>query len=231
MKEMPASCRPVERALERGAASLSDEELLAVLLGSGPAGETVVELAQRLLALGGAEGPAGLCRITREELLAVRGIGSVKAAKVLCCVELSKRIAGSSVSSSVLLDCPEKVTARYMESMRHLEVEHVLMLLLDSRGMLISEETIAVGTVNGALASPREIFRAALRKRAVSVILLHNHPSGDPTPSREDLEFTRRVQACGAMLGIPLSDHIIIGDRLAVSFCREGILGKSGDID
>ncbi len=224
MKDLPIAERPYEKCGHFGAASLTDAELLGVILRTGSQGENAVQLANRLLMQPENPGLEGLFHQSLQELCAIRGIGRVKAVQLLCVAELSKRIAREKLGAELYFHDPQTVAAYYMEEYRHEEQEKVLLLMLDNKGRLLGERVVFVGTVNASLVSPREIFLTALKFRAVSVILLHNHPSGDPTPSTEDLTLTGRVAECGAMLGITLTDHIIIGDQKAVSFRQENLL-------
>ena len=224
MMLIPPSDRPYEKCLRFGAGSLSDSELLAVLLRSGTQGESALELSRRILSDERCGCLGGLYHLTPQELMSFHGIGEVKAVLILCVLELSRRLSKERMSDGVCFRDPGDIARYYMEDYRHRETESVLLLMLDTKGKLLAEEEISRGTVDSSLVSPREIFISALRRRAVSVVLLHNHPSGDPTPSREDLLLTGRVKEAGAMLGIDLIDHIIIGDGEAVSLKAQQLL-------
>jgi DNA repair protein RadC len=163
------------------------------------------------------KGLAGLTHLSMEMLRQIPGIGKVKAVEVLCMVELSKRLSRASVSMEMDFSSPDYIAAYYMEHLRHLDVERVLLLLLDSRHRLLKEVSLSQGSANCAYVSVKSIFLEAFRYEAVTIVLLHNHPSGYPEPSREDLILTRQVKEAGNLLGIPLLDHIIIGDRCYVS--------------
>ncbi len=225
MKELPLWERPYEKVLECGSASLSDAELLAVILRSGTRELSAKEMAEEILRHGTPAGLAGLLHGTLEDFMEIRGVGKVKAIQLVCIGELSRRIWKTAVSAETMVfDHPSKVAFRYMEEMRHMEQENLKLLILNTKNILIREVNISRGTVNASLSTPRELFIEALRHRGVGVILLHNHPSGDPAPSREDCLYTRRVQQAGNLLGIPLLDHIIIGDNAYVSLKERGIL-------
>ena len=155
--------------------------------------------------------------------MGIKGLGKVKAVQLKCLAELSVRIAKAQASPSLSFTNPAAIAAYYMEELRHLEQEVLLLLMLNSKSRLIRDMIISQGTVRAALISPREIYIQALRHQAVSIILVHNHPSGVPDPSREDLELTRRVRQSGELIGIELLDHIIIGDRQAVSLRELGL--------
>ncbi len=224
MKSMPPEHRPYELCRQYGPGILSDAQLLAVILRCGSAGERVEELARRLLEAPETGGLAGLFHMSVRQLTALRGIGPVKAVQLQCIGELSKRISRQKISEGVSFHDPRSIASYYMEEYRHEEQEKVLLIMLSSSGSLIADQVVAIGTVNAALISPREIFVTALKFRAVSIVLLHNHPSGDPSPSREDMEITRRISESGQMLGITLLDHIIIGDQKSSSFKQLGLL-------
>ncbi len=212
--------KPYEKCAACGPGALTEVELLSVVLRTGAEGVSVIDMSRYLMDSFGAEGISGLCSATMAELMKIRGIGRVKAMQLVCIAELSKRIARSVRGNAPAFTTPKSVAAYYMEQLRHERQEKVLVVMLDTRGRLLGEEVISKGTVNTAAVGPREIFLTALDRKAVSIILVHNHPSGDPKPSREDLELTRRVLEAGDMIGIPLVDHIIIGDRKAVSLAN-----------
>ena len=219
--------RPYEKCERFGAGSLTDIELLAVLLRTGPKGESSLQLARKLLYPGSdtqKNGETHLQSWTREELMKVHGIGKVKATQILCLCELSKRLSQLSAREELDFSKPDTIAKYYMEDMRHRNQEYMKLLMLNTRSRFIGESEISKGTVNMSLVSPRELFVEALQKNAVYIILLHNHPSGDPSPSREDILVTKRVQMGGQILGIELLDHIIIGDNCYVSLAEMGIL-------
>ena len=219
IKNMNNSLRPYEKTKERGVSSLSDEELMAVLLRSGTRGEGAVELAQNLLRRSsGAGNLIGLSHMTYEDLIQIRGIGEVKALQIIALVEFAKRFSTQTRKDKVIFDKPESVAAYYMENVRHLETEQVKLIMLDNKCSLIADLDISKGTVNSSIISTREIFIEALRRKAVYIMLLHNHPSGDPTPSQKDFEITDLVKDASLLVNIPLLDHIVIGDNKYYSF-------------
>lgn len=216
---LPEEERPYERCMRHGAEQLSDRELLAVLLRTGARGRTVLELAGDILELSPEQkGFTGLRRRSLEELSRVRGIGKVKAVQLKCVLELARRMAREEAGQGIFFRNPAMIAEYYMEDLRHREQEVLLLLMLNQKGRLLREKYMFKGTVNASMVSPREIFLEALSSRAVQIILLHNHPSGDATPSREDLNVTRRVAEAGELLGVSLADHIIIGGHTYVSF-------------
>ena len=224
MKEMPVSERPYEKCLSNGPGVLSDAELLAVILRTGAKGITALELAVQLLShYENQGGLAAFFHTSTAELMGFEGIGEVKAIQLQCIGELSRRISRIRVSPEFHAGSAESVAQFFMEDMRHLETEEVLAAFLNTRGGLISSRVISRGTVNMSLISPREVFIEALRQQAVRMVLLHNHPSGDPNPSEEDYRLTERLYQCGHLMGIPLQDHIVIGDNCYVSFRESGL--------
>lgn len=219
---------PYERFLSHGRESLSNAELLAVLLRSGTRNEPVLSLARRILSLheGNGESLSILHRLSLEELMKIPGIGKVKAIQIQCLLELSKRLATEAARGARLVcEDPSQVAACYMESLRHEMQERVMLLLLDARHAVIREETLTIGTVNASLCSPRDVFIRALQAGASAALVMHNHPSGDPSPSSEDIRLTGRLSKVGALLEIPLLDHIIVGDRCYYSMKEAGLLG------
>lgn len=222
---LPREERPYERCMRHGAQQLSDRELLAVLLRTGAKGRTVLELAGDILELSPEKkGFAALRRMSLKELSAVRGIGKVRAIQLQCILELARRMAREEAGKGVFFKNPAAVAAFYMEDLRHREQEVLLLLMLNQKGRLLKEKYMFKGTVNASMISPREIFLEALSARAVQIILLHNHPSGDAQPSKEDMQVTRRVSEAGMLLGIQLTDHIIIGGHTYISFREKNYL-------
>lgn len=218
MKHLPKEEMPYEKCWSSGAGSLTDAELLAVILRTGSKGEPALDLSRKLLSLSAKEGLLGLYHISLSELMKIKGIGKVKAVQLKCIAELSRRMAKQQARNNLVFNDPHTIAEYYMEDFRHEEQEKMMVLLLNSKGNLLGEEVLSLGTVNATLISPREIFLCAFQYHAVSIILLHNHPSGNPEPSNADIELTWRVKECGELLGIELLDHIIIGDQQAVSF-------------
>lgn len=216
-KELPASERPYEKCLQAGPQALSDAELLAVILKNGSPRMNVVLLAQNILQAGG-RNLLNLYDMSMEELMAFPGIGEVKAIQLKCVAELSRRIAQTDRKDRVRLADAGSVAAYYMERLRHETQEQILISMFDSKCHLIGDSLIATGSVSAVIGSPRDIFLRALQRRAVAFILLHNHPSGEPYPSPQDIRLTRRLKECGELLDIELSDHIIIGDNSYYSF-------------
>lgn len=229
MKELPETERPYEKCLSQGAGALSDSELLAVILKTGTRGSSSLHLANEILKYlqnSSYPGLVGLHYISLEELTKIHGIGRVKAIQLKCIGELSKRIATASARSTLSFNNPVTIAQYYMERLRHEEQEHMICVMLDSKNHLLGEQVLTKGISNATLITPREVYLAALQYHAVNLILVHNHPSGDPTPSKCDLEVTERIFDAGEMLGIALLDHIIIGDHRYISFREQGLLNE-----
>lgn len=224
IREMPRLERPYEKCVEKGPSSLSDRELLAVLLRTGTRGENVVDLAERILYQTGESGILGIHHLSVEQLMQIKGIGKVKAIQIACLSELAKRLAKAEAKETLCFSKPESIARYYMEDLRHEKQEHMKMLMLNSKSHLIGESDVSKGTVNASLITPRELFIEALQRNAVSIVIMHNHPSGDPTPSREDMLTTKRISEAGNLIGIELLDHIIIGNNCYMSFRESGIL-------
>ncbi len=226
MKQLPDQEKPYEKCLAYGPDVLSDAELLAAILRTGSQGQSVVDMCRSLLNSLNGEGLCGLYNMTSSELMQMRGIGKVKAVQIECLLELTRRISRARISDPTRegFNDPNKIADYYMEDFRHESQEKLLVVMLGSKGRLLGDCVVSVGTVDRTLASPRDIFVAALSRRAAGIVLLHNHPSGDPQPSDADIRLTERVRKCGEMMGVPLLDHIIIGDKRSVSFAREHLL-------
>lgn len=219
---------PYEKFLQKGPAALTESELLAIILRTGTREKSAVELAGEVLALSRypREGLLGLHDVTLEELTRIKGIGMVKAVKLKCLTELSMRISKATAKEGLVFNSPGLVAQYFMESLRHRSTECVILVSLDTRGRMIGEKKLSDGSVRMSLISPREIFLEALHARAVNILLVHNHPGGDPTPGKCDRELTRNVSKLGAMMDIPLLDHIIIGDNRYASFKELGYLAE-----
>jgi DNA repair protein RadC len=225
-KELDQFDLPYEKFLQSGPESLTERELLAIILRTGTREKNALELAGEVLSLARypREGLLGLYDVTLEELMQIKGIGLVKAVKLKCLTELSMRISRASAREGLLFNSPDLVAQYFMESLRHRTTECVILVSLDTKGRMIGEKKISDGSVRMSIVSPREIFLEALHARAVNILLVHNHPSGDPTPSRLDRELTQNVKQLGDMMDILLLDHIIIGDNRYTSFRELGYL-------
>lgn len=222
IKELPPDLRPRERLLKEGPEALSDVELLAIMLRTGTARNSAVDLATSILKQFG--NLRSLLDVSVEELSTIKGIGPAKAAQIRAALELGRRVAVATVWERPAVRSPADAAALLMEQMRYLDREHFIALLLNTKNQVIARETISVGTLNSSLVHPRELFKVAVRRSAAGVILAHNHPSGDPTPSKEDIEITRRMVKAGNIIGIEVLDHLVIGDNKFVSLKAEGLL-------
>ncbi len=217
---------PYEKFLRLGAGALSEAELLAIIIRTGTSQCTPVDIGRQILALPSVkeDGLNGLHHVSVKELMEIKGIGEVKAVKIKCLAELSMRMAMAAAKKGLQFLNPPTVADYYMEKLRHERREQVLLLMLDNRNCLLREELLSIGTVTASLLSPREVFVMALREKAVHIMLLHNHPSGNPAPSIDDIEVTESIKKIGQMIDIPLIDHIIIGDNKYMSFKEAGLL-------
>ncbi len=225
MKELMEDERPYEKCLSYGPEHLTNTELLAVLLRTGTKGMNSLELARNILQTqSGEEDILKIHHLTMQKLKKIKGIGKVKAIQIICLSELAKRLAKTSAKEGLIFNLPSSIAEYYMEEMRHQKQEHMKLLMLNTKSMLIGEKNISKGTVNASLVSPRELFIEALECGAVSIIMIHNHPSGDPTPSKSDFLLTKRVKDAGDLIGIELLDHIIIGNNCYISFAEEKLL-------
>ncbi len=237
LKDLPPDARPRERLLERGPKGLSDAELIAILLGAGSQQETAVELASRLLATHGQTGPEalrGIAAARPEELARIHGLGPAKAARLLAACELGARLSLGRLTPRARIEGPLDVFHLVAPHLRGEAKEHVLVIWLDGRNGVMGWEAASVGSLTEALAHPREVFREAIRRGAASIVLVHNHPSGDPTPSEEDWALTRRIFAAGKVIGIDLLDHVIVVDgdynslKEDLSLWERSVAGSSG---
>ncbi|MDR2042905.1 MAG: DNA repair protein RadC [Clostridium sp.] len=214
---------PYEKFFSVGPEHLTEKELLAIILRTGVKDADVLKVAEDVLALSGQsgsgkEGLLGLCEVSLEQLLAVKGIGQVKAVRLKCLTELSMRISRARARPGLRFRDPRTVADYFMEQLRHRDTECVILVSLDGKGQLLKETFLSSGSVKMSLISPREVFLEALRNKAVSILLIHNHPSGDPTPSVADRKLTENLREMGEKLDIRLTDHIIIGDNCYSSF-------------
>jgi DNA repair protein RadC len=211
--------KPYERCLALGAGALSDAQLIAAVMRTGTRGMDATQLAEEIIRLcadsesGENSSLLGLMHLSVPELMKIKGVGRVKAVQIQCICELSRRIAKQTAGRKLDFSSPDTIAEYYMQDLRHLDKEHLVLVLLDNKCCRIRDSIVSVGTVNASLVNPREIFSEALKYGAVSIVLLHNHPSGDATPSRNDCIVTRRIAQAGNIMGIQLLDHIIIGDN------------------
>jgi DNA repair protein RadC len=222
IRDFPEDERPRERFKKHGPQSLSNHELIAILLRTGTKEESVLQLSNRLLTQ--FEGLRLLKSATLEEMTEIKGIGQTKAIQILAAVELGRRVSNLAFNERYVIRSPEDGANYMMNDMRFLSQEHFVCLYLNTKNQVIHKQTIFIGSLNASIVHPREVFREALKRSAASLIALHNHPSGSPEPSREDIEVTKRLAECGKIIGVDLLDHLIIGDNKFVSLKEKGYL-------
>lgn len=222
LRNMPHEERPRERMQHYGAEALSHAELLAILLRTGTKDESVIHLATRILNQVGSI--RQLVDLSIEELTSIRGIGTAKAIQIKAGIELGRRITRTSRDEASIIRSPRDVADMLIEQMRYLQKEHFVCLFLNTKNQVISQETLSMGSLNAAIVHPREVFRAAIKCSSASMICAHNHPSGDPTPSPEDVSLTRRLIDAGQIIGIEVLDHLVIGDTKFVSLKEQGLM-------
>jgi DNA repair protein RadC len=224
IKDWPVAERPREKLLARGPEGLSEAELLALILRTGDAASatSAVDQGRELLHRFGSL--RGLARANAVELCRVKGIGPAKAAELQAVFELARRFAGEALSPGARFTSSEEVFRHYHERLRDRKKEVFLALLLDSKNRVLREVLVSEGSLTASIVHPREVFAPVVRESAAAVLFVHNHPSGDPTPSREDLEITSRLQEAGTLMGIRVLDHIIIGSGSYISFVDRGLM-------
>lgn len=222
---------PYEKCMRYGVSVLTDTELLAILLRTGTKGRSVLSVCNEILNLKQPlDGLVGLMHFRTEDYLEIEGIGAVKAMQLTVVGEIARRIwHRRRFSEDLFFTSPRQVSDHYQEKLRYLDHEEIHALFLDNQNRLLREEMMSRGSVNSAALTPREIFLSALRHHAVGIILVHNHPSGDPGPSEEDIFFTKRTEEAGRLLGITLMDHVIIGDHAYYSFKEQESFGEQNE--
>ena len=225
MKLLPADDRPREKLIEHGPDILSNSELLAILIRTGTTERSALDIARELTDNGGWYSNIAQARSVAD-LSKIKGLGPAKAATILAAVELGRRVAGADPQKKVKLSSPEACVSYLMPRMRYEQQEKFLVLLLDSKNQLLKCQQVSEGTLNASVVHPREVFAPAMLHRAACVLAAHNHPSGDPAPSIEDRKLTQALEATGTVMGIPLLDHIIIGDGRYFSFRENGYLDE-----
>jgi DNA repair protein RadC len=225
LQDMPEQDRPYEKCLRYGPEILQDEELLAVILRTGTVGCSVLDTARGILNRArGTRGLLAIHQLSVKELQEIPGVGQVKAIQIRCLSELCKRLSGLQLQEGESMNSPEYIAGCYMERLRHEKQETIYLLLLDKKNHLLGEQCISRGTVDASVITPREIMIEALKWQAVNLILLHNHPSGNPSPSREDILLTERIRQSAEMIGLHVVDHIVIGDQTYYSFAENDML-------
>lgn len=223
IKSLPAHLRPREKLLAKGPSGLTDRELLAILLRTGRSGQSALDIAGNILTK---HKITHLLDITLDDLKKIKGIDIGKATTILAAFELTRRATGSFDNSLPIIASPQDVLDQLTE-LRHQKKEHFVVLYLNARNQLIHKETISVGTLTSSLVHPREVFEPAIRYLAASIMLAHNHPSGDTTASDADLAITRKLQDSGQLLGIAILDHLILTKTNHLSLRESGVLGET----
>ena len=220
IKDLPKIERPREKLVAKGAENLKDSELLAILLRTGKTGKNVIEIASQILSK---YSKKRLLQMTYEDLLKISGIDSAKATTLLAAFELSKRAMEVNDTNLPTISTPKDVVAQ-LTALHHNKKEHFVALYLNARNQLVHKETISMGILNANLVHPREVFEPALKHSAANIMVAHNHPSGDPKPSEDDLEITKRLAEAGKMMGVEVVDHIIITKNSYLSFREQHLI-------
>mgnify|MGYP000057574681 CR=1 FL=1 len=224
VRDLPAEERPREKLLRSGAAALSNVELLAILLRTGTRQHSVLRVSEEVLAHYKDRGISGIVHMAPTELSQINGVGLAKAASILAAVELGRRLSQAAAARIEVVHGPEDAAHYAMPRFRFEQREHFAVLLLNTKNHITDSQCISIGALDAATANPREVFNAAIKNMAAGVILVHNHPSGDSTPSREDIAVTQRMTNAGQILNIPLLDHIIIAKYGGCSLKKRGLI-------
>ena len=223
IKEIPLNDRPREKMAANGAAVLTDAELIAILLRTGTAEKSAIDIASEMTADGGLyKRLAGITRLN--ELTNIKGLGQAKAATVLAALEIGRRIASAKPLEKIHLSCPQDVADFLMPRLRYAAKEQFVVILLNNKNKVIGTEVVSEGSLSSSIVHPREVYAPAILHHAAAIMVAHNHPSGDPKPSTEDAEVTRMLARSGKVLGIPMIDHVIIGDGNYYSFLENEAL-------
>lgn len=222
MKAVAEHDRPREKLARVGASALGDNELLALVLGHGQPRTSALDLANVVLTTRG--GVTGLARATHDELTRIGGIGAARAAQILAAVELGRRSVARGSQERAQMTSPRTVAEYLMPQFANRPVEQFGVMLLDTKHRVLRTTVLSVGTLDASIVHPREVFREAVGGGAASIVLFHNHPSGDPEPSREDTRLTERLIAAGVLMGIDVVDHVILGDARYFSYREKGSL-------
>ena len=224
VRDLPLEERPREKLLLYGAGALSNVELLAILLRSGTKKKSVLRIAEEILARIKEQGLTAMVHISATELAKIDGVGQVKAATLQAAIELGRRLSVQSAAKIQVVHGPEDVARYAMPRFRFEQKEHFAVMLLNTKNHIIGMPEVSVGSLSASVVHPREVFRAAIDFAAASMILLHNHPSGDPTPSREDIAVTERLVKAGKVMDIPVLDHVVLGCERFTSLKEKGLI-------
>ena len=221
IRDMPTAERPRERLRDYGPSSLSNSELIAILLRTGITGENVVNMAVRMLSH--FQGLSGLARATYVEICSLKGISEAKASQLMAAFELGRRLVSLHPEDRATIGCPEDIANLLSAEMSLLQQEHLRVVLLDTKNHVTGVSEIYIGNVNSSVVRPAEVFRPAIRDNSMAIIVVHNHPSGDPTPSPEDVSITQQLRESGDLLSIAVLDHIILAGQSYVSLKERGL--------
>lgn len=225
IKDLPPQRRPYDLCFSKGPQALTDGELLGIIIRTGAKGQQSTEVAEMVLDFAdNKKGLLNIINLSLSELMQINGIGKVKAAQLKCIAELSKRISKTNAWNNLVFSNPKSIADYYMEELRHIGKECLVLMLLNTRSVFIKDIVVSVGTVNASFISAREILIQALKYQAVYMVLVHNHPSGNSFPSKEDIINTKRIKEAGDLIGVSLIDHIIIGDNNFVSLKEKGVI-------
>lgn len=224
VREMPIGEKPQERIAELGGTYLSNSELLAVLLGTDSKDVSAMDMAGDILKCCGDSKLGGLADLSLAELMSIKGIGRDKATKILAAVELSRRISRINDSHKSVITCPDDAAEYAMPRLMNEQREHFAVILVNAKNRIIGMPIISIGSLTASVVHPREVFKSAIKHTAAAMILVHNHPSGDPTPSKEDIITTKRLVEAGKLMDIPVLDHIIIGRNKYISLKEKGVI-------
>ncbi|MBU5483573.1 DNA repair protein RadC [Clostridium sp. MSJ-11] len=222
LRDLPINERPRERLLRYGCESLSNVELLAIILRTGSKKENVLSLCGNIMEI--SKGLNGILELSREELMQIDGIGEAKLCQLLALSELFKRFKSFKSGDNYQITKPQDAAFLVMEEMRYLKQEYIKVIMLNTKNGVVKVKDIFIGSLNSSIVHPREIFCEAIKNNSSSIIICHNHPSGDPMPSNEDIDITKRIVECGNIIGIELLDHIIIGDGVYISLKEKGMV-------
>ncbi|EGO64412.1 RadC family protein [Acetonema longum] len=222
IKELPEEARPRERLLSFGPQSLSSAELLAILIRTGTPQESALRIAEKMLKQ--YDGVSGLSGVTPQELSRMKGVGAAKAVSIIAALEIGKRLSTATPHDRPVIRHPGDAADLLMPRLRYETKEHFIAILLSTKNHVLATPTVSIGSLNASVAHPRELFREVINYAAAAVIVAHNHPSGDPSPSKEDIALTRKLVEIGQLIEIPVLDHVIIGDGKYVSMKEKGII-------
>lgn len=222
VKDLPKNERPREKILRYGAEVMSNSELLAIILRTGTKDENILKLCDRIISHFG--GLNGLISPTIDDLKQIKGVGEAKATQILAISELASRFKSFKSGEDYTVSSPKDIAFYMINEMKNLKKEYFKLIMLNTKNKIISIKDVSIGNLNSSIVHPREVFIEAIKNSSASVILCHNHPSGDPSPSREDILVTNRLKECGVLLGIDVLDHIIIGNETYISLKEKGIV-------